>query len=541
MITRTDYPASAGVCRRTAMAVVLLAALSTAVAAGQDATEVARDVANVQPFLLETTVLVVKFDTTRIELPEVGTVVESLTPAARPVVEKSLRQASESLTTFRGLVENQPCYATIGVPISGDRVPVFVFTRLEQPAEAAGLLEFLQQERRSEAWTYRDYVVAVPNRAAFDDKMLSQATPSQRPDLIPAWQSVQQYPIQVLLLPPEYWRRTLRELPFQLPEQLGGGSSSLISEGVQWAALGISLGELRAELIVQSFGDEAARQLAAHLPKMLRAAGQAIVKESNNQIPAELASALVDVLPTQVDGDRITVRFDGRASNQGAVKLLTVVSQMFRTEAERHRNSYRFKQIMLGMHNYHEVFKSFPPADKYRDENGRQLLSWRVHILPYVEQAELYQQFKLDEPWDSPHNKPLLEKMPDIYASAELGGLRDQRTRPGYTTFQTPVGEGTAFGQEKSSRFGNFLDGTSNTVVLVEVKPEKAVPWTAPDDYRFDPKDPGAGLLIGPDGRWLATLADGSVHEFRSDVSAETLLRLFQVSDGNMIEFNQLR
>ena len=52
------------------------------------------------------------------------------------------------------------------------------------------------------------------------------------------------------------------------------------------------------------------------------------------------------------------------------------------------------------------------------DKDGKPLLSWRVLILPYVEQEDLYKQFHLDEPWDSEHNKKLIEKMPAVYRVA---------------------------------------------------------------------------------------------------------------------------
>jgi hypothetical protein len=89
--------------------------------------------------------------------------------------------------------------------------------------------------------------------------------------------------------------------------------------------------------------------------------------------------------------------------------------------------------------------------------------------------------------------------------------------------------------------FRKIRDGTSNTVVLVEVKPELAVPWTAPRNYAFDVDDPAAGLRVGADGRWVAATADSAVHEFRGDAPPEMILRLFRMNDGNVIDFSTLR
>src|SRR5882672_4340583 len=67
------------------------------------------------------------------------------------------------------------------------------------------------------------------------------------------------------------------------------------------------------------------------------------------------------------------------------------------------------KQLALAMHNYHSAYGQLPPA-AVRDKNGKLLLSWRVLILPYIEQDNLFKEFKLEEPWDSDHNKKLIAK-----------------------------------------------------------------------------------------------------------------------------------
>src|SRR5207244_2364868 len=118
----------------------------------------------------------------------------------------------------------------------------------------------------------------------------------------------------------------------------------------------------------------------------------------------------------------------------------------------------------------------FPPPAK--TANGKPLLSWRVLILPYIEQDALYRQFKLDEPWDSPHNLKLLPLMPKIYAPV---GAKPKE--PHSTYYQAIVGPGAAWEHTKDGkgmRIQNFTDGTSNTITVAEAR--EAVPWTKPDD-----------------------------------------------------------
>src|SRR5690606_33504900 len=96
------------------------------------------------------------------------------------------------------------------------------------------------------------------------------------------------------------------------------------------------------------------------------------------------------------------------------------------------------KQMGLAMHNYHDSKGQFPAGD----QGG---LSWRVHLLPLLGHEELYRQFKLDEPWDSAHNKPLIEKRPDVYWHPAVTDLP-----PGMTVYVAPVGPGTLFAPGKS-------------------------------------------------------------------------------------------
>src|SRR5262249_6854804 len=145
------------------------------------------------------------------------------------------------------------------------------------------------------------------------------------------------------------------------------------------------------------------------------------------------------------------------------------------------------------------------PAAYNADKNGKPLLSWRVHLLPYVEQDGLYRQFHLDEPWDSEHNKKLIEHMPVVYRSPA------SQAPPGMTNYLTVRGENTAFPGAKGTRIGDIPDGLSNTIMAVEASDRKAVIWTRPDDFEFRPQNPGDGLAGLWPGGFQALLCDGSV------------------------------
>jgi hypothetical protein len=137
------------------------------------------------------------------------------------------------------------------------------------------------------------------------------------------------------------------------------------------------------------------------------------------------------------------------------------------------------KQIGQALLSYHEANGKLPPTVA-RDQDGRPLYSWRVLLLPYLEEGPLYNRFKLDEPWDGPHNKALLEKTPRCYQRM-LGG----DDAPGLTRYQVFVGPGTAFEQDGLT-WDDFPDGPANTILVVEAG--QPVPWTKPADLPYDPE-----------------------------------------------------
>jgi hypothetical protein len=188
--------------------------------------------------------------------------------------------------------------------------------------------------------------------------------------------------------------------------------------------------------------------------------------------------------------------------------------QAGREAARRNASTNNLKQIILAMHNHHDANKKFP-APAIADKEGKPLLSWRVHILPYIEEGELYKEFHLDEPWDSEHNKKLIPRMPAVYLNPSRNYLGD-----GTTTYLLPTGEGTLFKDlTKPISLREIIDGTSRTIAVLEVAEERAVPWTKPDDLKFDANDPLAGLKgVRPGDIFLAAFADGSVLPIATDI-----------------------
>jgi len=162
---------------------------------------------------------------------------------------------------------------------------------------------------------------------------------------------------------------------------------------------------------------------------------------------------------------------------------------------------WNLKQLALAMHTYHAQDGRLPPA-AVSGADGKPLLSWRVVLLPYIEQNDLFQQFKMDEPWDSPHNIKLLDQMPSTYLPVD--GIPAHE--PFTTFYQVFVGKGTPFEGRDGLTFKDLGARVSNTFMIVEAA--NAVPWTKPEDIPYDESRPLPKLGGLRRGIFFATLLD---------------------------------
>jgi prepilin-type processing-associated H-X9-DG protein len=213
------------------------------------------------------------------------------------------------------------------------------------------------------------------------------------------------------------------------------------------------------------------------------------------------------------------------------VALLLPAVQAAREAARRAQCVNNLKQIELAMLNF-ESANGHLPGD-IRDADGKPLLSWRVAILPFIEQHPLFEQFHLDEPWDSEHNKRLLEMMPLTYmCPSRTDGDRTVTSYLGFT------GKGTVFEEGQQIRIASITDGTSNTISVVEAR--VPVPWTKPEDLPFDPErgpndDPFFGAGSNHPGGFNAAFVDGSVRFIKLSTAFEVFKALITRNGGEVI------
>jgi prepilin-type processing-associated H-X9-DG protein len=171
------------------------------------------------------------------------------------------------------------------------------------------------------------------------------------------------------------------------------------------------------------------------------------------------------------------------------------------------------------------------PDRAIRDKDGKPLLSWRVALLPQFDQSGLYKEFHLDEPWDSEHNRKLIEQMPDFYRSPDSADLQ-----PGHTRYLAVVGEHCAFPPDRPIKMKEISDGTSKTIMVVEADPDHSVIWTKPDDLEVDQQNPARGLA-GNAKLFNAAFFDGHIEVFEGTMDPKKLWALFTRDGGESIQY----
>jgi prepilin-type processing-associated H-X9-DG protein len=210
-----------------------------------------------------------------------------------------------------------------------------------------------------------------------------------------------------------------------------------------------------------------------------------------------------------------------------AFVLLLPVQRNVPRAAKRTQCKNNIKQIGLALHNYHDHYGTFPPAYTV-DSNGKRLHSWRTLILPYLDQGELFKRIDLAKAWDDPVNAEAAKTVLHFYHCPSAPGPNT------HTSYMVPIGTHTCFPGATSKSISEITDGTSNSVVVVEVDAEKSVPWMSPTDV-----DEQFLLSLGPKSKASHTgglntlLADGSVRflSFNLDEKVRRALMTIDVGD----------
>lgn len=332
-------------------------------------------------------------------------------------------------------------------------------------------------------------------------------------------------------------RRVVRDLFPSLPPPFQAINGPLIADDLQWGGFVVDLPpEPRLQILVQAKSNEAAKTVNEALNMALTVGTQ--LPQAKLLLDDEALRMLGSALRPNLDDSRVTISFAGLFSDLDRLtQAMAPHVKRARAAAKRTERINRFRRIVLGILNYESANGALPTAGSYA-EDGSPLLSWRVHILPYLgdEEQALYRKFRLDEPWDSPHNKQLLPLMPDVYADPDPDVTLHDRNAVGRTTFVVPTGPGTAFAGPTGTKYKQIKDGSVNTLALVELASMAAPYWTRPKDWVIDTAIPWERLKR-TDRDWITiALLDGSVRTIPLSTTDETLNAMVTIDGGEFVE-----
>jgi hypothetical protein len=475
----------------------------------------------VAPFLDGRTVAVCHFDLSALDVAALAARVEALDRVDPRVLAEPKRELA---SLRKELVRSGARDLFVVVSLADvPEEPPFVVVPLGKGVDAPTLLARLGRARFFQGPLRPEKIgSAIVAGTAPVRRRLRALKPTKRPDVARALSATRGV-VQVVVVPPTDSARIIEEVMPTLPEVVGGGPVKPLVRGVRWLSVSLEKPpKLAVRFTLQATDADAARtwhDFLARLTKEL-AANESLQK----RVPG--LGRLLPLLLPKPDGDRLTLTLTEK-DLAALAPLLTRV----RAKAERDLASRRLNRVLAALLRYESAHKHFPASALY-SKGGRPLLSWRVALLPYLGEAALYKEFNLDEPWDSPHNKKLLKKMPEAYRP-----LAPKLAAAQQTTILAPVGEATMFSGRRGLRIVDVPDGVSRTIFLIDADDAHAVEWTRPEDLKYDPKDPFHGLSARYGKVYLVGFVDGSVQFLPASIRRETLRALFTRNGGEAVDY----
>jgi len=158
------------------------------------------------------------------------------------------------------------------------------------------------------------------------------------------------------------------------------------------------------------------------------------------------------------------------------------------------------EKIAQALNAYAEDHGAYP-APALLSKSGRPLLSWRVLLLPYLGEEELYDRFDLNAAWDAGQNQSITyDEMPSVYRHPDSQGWSTE------TAYHLVIGAGTLFPRTGPLSPKQVIDGSTKTILVVEARASSI--WTEPMDV--DLASTG-GTINGSNGKDFGGLTEGGM------------------------------
>ena len=483
-------------------------------------------------------------------LEEGAKLLDAKLPMVAAVYEAFLQESGLSdvyFVSYYDLLELMP--AAIVIPTQGITTAQLAF--LEKRIVEDGQLPFVLKRRGF-------WVVPLGDSYQLDkDELIAYFAaikPVKVPDFDEAFAGTDTALVRLAVVVPDNVTKILTDAGMpMLPIPQVGSLLYLLNDHTRWANVVLDLKTPDIHATIQMSSNESAMEVRETLIDLIdmSVAGWAMQMEQQEEMAelSPLVSAysrgLFRTLLPVVDGDKLVYATSGENSAAAAVgvggiavALLLPAVQAAREAARRMQCANNLKQLGLAMHIYHDTHNTFPPAYTV-DKNGKPLHSWRVLLLPYLEQTALYSEIRLDEPWDSEYNS----QFHDVVIAA-FQCPSNRFAMPGANCCYTAIiGENTVFTGPKGIGMASITDGTSNTVMFAECRTPFC--WMDPtQDLKLDDILEQGGINTDDEGLGSyhtgginTVICDGSVQFLSQTIDLEVLKNLFIRNDGKVLRY----
>jgi hypothetical protein len=484
--------------------------------------------------------------------------------------------SSSELTAW---LENQKTYLTSTLGIS--EVYVVVNLRLPLPLYAAvpktdtdklqgeALKKALESVERATTKRFTiqetaDFVFFFWDNPRLKADALLPKKPVPRPDIVEAFKEVEAYPIQLVAAFPDYARKVLKDTKPALPAPFDKVDIAALVSDFRWKAVGADPSKPELHLVIETKSEFAAATIYEQSKTLLNIGFEALLryakkpneyntsalelslwKHLSEYMTPELLETIQTAILPKPQGTRLVTHWDSKKFSEltsAADSLFAALAKDFAdnlTAAIQQRPCQKhLKIILLAFHNYCDVYGTLPPTFTV-DKNGKPLQSWRVLILPFIEQYPLYKSIRHDEPWDSEYNKQFHNKMPEIFRCPACQGNEKRDTN-----YCVVVGKETPGRTDgKGLSFDLFTDGLSNTIFVTERK--TPVCWMEPTDILQEDAYLGMnkkaeGIGSGHQEGVNVGIGDGSVLFLKDRIDLKSLKALLTIGGGEMVDQSKL-
>ncbi len=504
----------------------------------------AADPASVIPFLADDVVAIAYVDLTAIDLAAWQTEFRKLGVLPPGLTDDAAHSVAPAQQLFDDFVRHgaSHLYALLRTSDLEYRGPTWVLS-LTKDANADALIGLLkglgEGPQRPAFFPNEIQVVDGSVLAAMNEEQMARMVAEQsgppREEAVAALEKLGGSNAGLVVLGDADSRRVLREMFPRLQPPLERIDGRMIAEDLLWGGLTLDfLPQPRLAVHVETSSPRIAAELQQAAVQGLAFARELLVPKKSDApspsplpLPAASIQTAFDSLQPKTEGSALRLQLgDDAAALTRLSQLLAPSIVATREAADRNQRLNQFKQLALAFWNYESAHRALVAQAIY-DETGKPLLSWRVQLLPYLDEQALYDEFHLEEPWDSPHNRQLIERMPEVFSdpNAELR----RALGAGRTTYVAPVAAETLFPPRSALpdgeplRIRDVTDGTSKTILLVEVLPERAVVWTKPEDWQVNLDRPREGVVRPDRTGFVAAFCDGSVRFLPNEVDAMVL------------------